>query len=126
MSIPATLGVLYVDGLVTCFTIELPYVQNQTNISSIPLGEYKAKIVGGHKNLGDCIQLLNVPNRSGIFIHVANSVKEIRGCIAPNMQLTSFVTGADSRIAMKKILDNIIDRENIVVKIKTASDYFNH
>ena len=126
LAIPATLGVLYVDGLAVCYTIELPYVNNQRNVSSIPVGTYKAKVVKGHPRLGDCIEILNVPNRQGIFIHVANSVKEIRGCIAPNLHLTSFITGAESKEAMKRIFNSMIDDRNIEVQIKTASEFFHN
>lgn len=64
----------------TSFTLELPYLNNQPRISSIPIGIYSVKrIVSPHN--GNCYEILKVPNRSNIEIHIANYTKDILGCI---------------------------------------------
>ena len=89
------------DRAITIYTLELPYRDNQKNISCIPEGEY---ILRPHKSgtLGKCFKvysldendkdnipitgdtlykLKEVPNRSGILIHRGCELKDTRGCI---------------------------------------------
>lgn len=79
-------GYVSVNGTVVAYTLELPYRNNQSNISSIPAGEYDATIKfeggkGPYENEGYRITLLNVPERSGIQIHIGNYPTQIEGCI---------------------------------------------
>jgi hypothetical protein len=63
--------------------LELPWKENFTNISAIPEGQYRANIRYdkldklGHWRL----ELLNVPGRTGIQIHIGNTVSDATGCI---------------------------------------------
>ncbi len=61
-------------------TLELPYLNNQAQISSIPAGTYSAHKMY-HRNFGNCFYLPNVPERFGIFVHVGNFHNQIKGCI---------------------------------------------
>ena len=61
-------------------TIELPYLANKPFVSCIPSGNYKAKKVLS-QTFGWCIQILNVPNRSGILLHYGNFYTNSKGCI---------------------------------------------
>lgn len=74
-----TLGVLTL-GKFRCFTLELPDLNNASNISCIPEGTYK---VTKHKSpsQGDCFKIHDVVNRSDILIHVGNYTSDIQGCI---------------------------------------------
>lgn len=60
-----------------CDTLELPWKNNQRNISCIADGIYPYEVVDGL-----AIRIDNVNGRDGIFMHVANSWKELRGCVA--------------------------------------------
>lgn len=62
-------------------TLELPYKGNTKRISSIPKGKYQVKKRYNAK-YGYHFELLNVPERDKILIHVANFVRELLGCIA--------------------------------------------
>lgn len=62
-------------------TLELPYKNNQRRISSIQRGRYQVKKRYSAK-YGYHFELLNVPDRDKILIHVANFVRELLGCIA--------------------------------------------
>jgi len=79
-------GYVSVNGTVAAYTLELPYRNNESLISSIPAGEYDATIKfeggkGAYDNEGYRITLLNVPGRSGIQIHIGNYPTQIEGCI---------------------------------------------
>lgn len=77
-----TLGTL-TYGSFTCNTLERPWLNNQHNISCIPKGSYQCKLepLGTFKNQL-FYELQGVPNRTGIFIHPANYVTQLEGCIA--------------------------------------------
>ncbi len=81
-----TLGVMSVydsgHNVFVCKTLELPWKDNQQNISCIPTGKYKVKKRTSEK-YGEHFHVLGVPNRSYILIHPANFVRQLRGCIAP-------------------------------------------
>lgn len=87
-----TLGILSFvknDGqLFVCKTLELPWKDNQSNISCIPAGSYTCKYtrsnrMSEHKGRDVFTYgVLNVPNRAGIRIHSANFFSELLGCIA--------------------------------------------
>lgn len=75
-----TYGVLLSQGLPLCLTLELPWKNNVVGISCIPAGIYRVtKFKSPSK--GDVFLLHDVPDRSMIEIHVANTVKDIQGCI---------------------------------------------
>ena len=67
------------SGLII-FTLELPWKNNQDNISCIPYGIYTCKKIKSPK-FGVCYEVLNVPNREKILIHWGNFLKDILGCI---------------------------------------------
>jgi len=63
-----------------CFTLELPDLNNQRNISCIPEGVYNCHIFNSQKN-GKVISIEDVPGRSYIQIHSGNFTSQIEGCI---------------------------------------------
>lgn len=64
-----------------CYTVELPWADNETDKSCIPCGNYKVipHNSPAHPNVWE---ITNVPGRSGILIHAGNSEKDVLGCIA--------------------------------------------
>lgn len=106
-----TQGVLFLDGIPTFTTLELPWLNNQHNISSVPLGTYtctrRAASPSITAGLGSCFQLLDVPDRNGILIHVANTVRDLKGCIGIGLSYDKFgkdVGIVDSRRAFIKFM----------------------
>lgn len=75
-----TMGYLIADDEVICYTLELPWKDNLNNISCIPVGTYNG-ILRYDKTDGWRIQLDNVPNRTGVQIHIGNYTREIKGCV---------------------------------------------
>lgn len=75
-----TMGYMSVNGEIMGYTLELPWKNNQQNVSSIPAGTYNG-ILRYDKSDKWRIQLENVPNRTGVQIHIGNYTKEIKGCV---------------------------------------------
>jgi len=76
----ATLGVLLFDEIARLVTLELPYRDNNKDISCIPVGSYKCKTVNSPK-FGKTWEVLNVPGRDNILFHRGNTAKDTHGCI---------------------------------------------
>lgn len=74
-----TVGILVHEDF-RCFTLELPYKNNEPNISSIPAGRYKCDKHNSPK-FGECLKVHYVLNRSNILIHPGNYTSQIQGCI---------------------------------------------
>lgn len=82
-----TMGRLFVykegvtNPIFTCFTLELPWKDNQRNISCIPEGTYQV-IKHTSPKFKQCFWIRDVEGRSEILIHTGNFVRELRGCLA--------------------------------------------
>jgi 5,10-methylene-tetrahydrofolate dehydrogenase/methenyl tetrahydrofolate cyclohydrolase len=99
-----TNGTLSANGQFVCFTIELPWLNNQRKLSCIPEGRYKL-VKRYTAKRGNHILVVGVPGRSLILFHPANdALKELEGCIAPVTKLTGPGKGASSRPACSKVL----------------------
>ena len=84
-----TFGELTVDGFV-CHTGELPWRENQHEISCIPEGTYPCVWAFSPHLQKECYHVLDVPDREDILIHAANFMGDtekgfkaaVQGCIA--------------------------------------------
>jgi hypothetical protein len=70
-----------------CFTLELPWLENEANVSCIPKGTYKAFKRISQRN-GSVFELRNVPQRSSIQCHGGNYTRQIQGCILVGSSVT--------------------------------------
>ena len=118
-----TQGVLEWNGTLICYTIELPWMENQRRISCIPEGEYFLQKRFSPKFKWHFL-LMNVTGRDLILIHPANDAKlELLGCIAPVTVLTGIGKGSASRKAMtelRKIIFPLLKKnEQVVLVIKS-------
>lgn len=109
--------------LVVCNTIELPWLQNERNVSCIPEGRYELR-KRFIKKFGLHLLVVDVPDRSWILIHPANDAKtQLKGCIAPVTQLTGPGKGNESRLANEKlkaiVLDALERKEKVFITIKS-------
>ena len=75
-----TVGTLIYNESLTYSTLELPWRNNEKNVSCIPPGKYKG-ISQWHSDLGPVIKLLNVPERKDILIHRGKNTSDTIGCI---------------------------------------------
>lgn len=99
-----TNGTLTLNGHFVCFTLELPWKENEKNISCIPEGKYELK-ARYSPEFQNHLEVLDVFGRKSILIHPAkNAIEELRGSIAPVKQLTGIGKGIYSRLALEKLL----------------------
>lgn len=77
LSVTDTSGVIFV-----CRTLELPWRDNQNSISSFLPGKYICKYTLSPSFKIKTYEITSVPGRSGVRIHSANFVSQLRGCIA--------------------------------------------
>ena len=74
-----TIGRLTLDNF-QCFTLELPDLDNQQDISCIPAGTYDYYLREESSN-GTVLELRDVPDRTYIQVHAGNYTHQILGCI---------------------------------------------
>jgi hypothetical protein len=121
-----TLGIMVVTDsrnkiLYNCITLELPYKDNQKQISCIPKGTYRAE-VGKSEKFGNVIYVKGVTNRQGILVHVGNYTKDTHGCILVGNKI-GYSEGikqhyiGKSKITMNELL-TIINNELMFIVIK--------
>ena len=82
-----TLGRLSLPSGFQCFTLELPWLENESNVSCIPKGTYKAFKRVSSRN-GNVFELRNVPQRTSIQCHSGNYTRQIQGCILVGSSIT--------------------------------------
>lgn len=114
-----TIGRL-VYGDFQCFTLELPLLDNASNVSCIyPAGGYVGRKHFSPSN-GDVIAIDNVMDRTNIQIHSGNYTSQIRGCILVgdsvkflNDDMIPDVT--NSKATLKRLLAILPDTFNIEI-----------
>ena len=118
--VDGTNGILQVDGQVICHTIELPWKGNKRMESCIPEGVYRLKRRFSPK-FQHHFELEGVSQRSYILIHPANhALRELKGCIAPVMEITGAGKGLRSVEAMtrvKKVLYRAMVDQEVFLRI---------
>jgi hypothetical protein len=70
-----------------CFTVERPWLDNKARQSCIPEGHYPLKLGMYNRGGYPAYEVMDVPDRSLIKIHVGNTMDDIVGCIAPGKSL---------------------------------------
>jgi Family of unknown function (DUF5675) len=96
-------GKLECEGKLICYTIELPWKNNETKVSCIPEGKYFIR-KRYSKKFKWHLEIVNVKNRSLILFHPANNaLRELNGCIAPVTKLSEPGLGLMSRKAFTKL-----------------------
>lgn len=105
------------------YTVELPWRDNQVGVSCIPEGTYNCRV--GTFNSADPpyenVELLNVPHRTFIEVHMANAPSDLRGCIAPVSELVGIKGqwgGSNSARAHRILMQNIKDNQDTQFQFK--------
>ena len=76
-----TIGRLYVNDDFFCNTLELPWLNNQEDISCIPTGTYVVKMLPSLKHGHDLPQIMGVANRTVIEMHNGSFPSDTKGCV---------------------------------------------
>ncbi|MFA6569678.1 MAG: DUF5675 family protein [Bacteroidota bacterium] len=101
--------------LFSCYTLELPDLQNQKQISCIPLGSYECRKTEGSPHIKyPHIDIINVPKRTGIKIHKGNYYSQIAGCCLVGLGFTDinadgYKDVTSSGKALEKLLEVVPD-----------------
>lgn len=74
------------DGSTLCYTIELPWKDNDPQISCIPEGTY-IFLKYESPTKGQVWMAQNVPGRSDIELHNANFAYQLRGCLGVGSEI---------------------------------------
>ena len=94
LSLPTgTTGEWLSDSGFFCYTIEKPWLENQTDISCIAPGTYVCKWQWSPKHNCNLYHVLDA-NRTAIEIHSANVQYQLLGCIAPGDCLATFTVNS--------------------------------
>lgn len=109
-------GMLLINGQPKFLTLELPYRNNEHNISCIPLGKYKAKKVHSAR-FGTTFEITGVPNRDAILIHPGNDEKDTQGCVLIGERLvdSNFISG--SRTAFQRFMESNLQVSDFNIEI---------
>ena len=111
-----TLGILLYEEF-KCYSLELPWRENQRNISCIPPGEYITEIRLSPR-FGKVYWLKEVPNRSWILTHSGNWAGDVNkgykthvnGCILLGQKrglLEGQLAVLNSRIMVNRFMDRM-------------------
>ena len=113
----ATVGVLS-HGTFRCFTLELPNLDNMSNISCIPRGTYECE-PHVSPSQGKCLSIKGVPGRTHVLVHAGNYVSDIRGCCLVGESIADINKDGipdvtNSRNTLKALLDTVDRRTKIM------------
>lgn len=115
-----TIGRLKIDDL-ELWTIERPWQNNLPFKSCIPDGEYEIKLTDSPRFGPNTWQVQNVPDRTHILFHVANTAADVVGCIGCGLGVYPDLSGVgSSRKAMEKFELKLEWKEVEALKIRTG------
>lgn len=103
-----TLGLLKF-GEYALWTVECPWQLNQRFTSCVPDGEYALCAFDSPAH-PDAWQIIDVPNRDGILIHVGNNVGAVTGCVA--VGLTRSGTSVWNSVDALRLMNEEINRDD--------------
>ncbi len=97
----STMGLMFINDKFFGHVLENPWLDNERKISCIPTGKYKigfrsdpTSLTMKYRSKFDWfnfhIEILGVPDRTGIYIHLGNSSRDTYGC-----PLVGSTSGAD-------------------------------
>ena len=116
MSDHGTEGLLIAPGF-SCYTLELPWRENISNISCIPIGDYKCELRRSPR-MGLTYWIKKVPKREFILIHSGNFAGDVEkgwkshvnGCILLGLQM-GVIQGQrailNSKIAVRRFMETM-------------------
>ena len=115
-----TEGRLVTDGF-DCYTLELPWRENQRNISCVPAGDYDC-IIRQSPRFGLTYWVLKVPGRSYILIHSGNWAGDralgfkthVNGCILLGQKMGYLLEQRavlNSRVTIRRFMNHMKNQQ---------------
>ena len=97
------LGVVIIDDIPFCLSLEQSWNENKVSQSCIPTGEYVCK---WHKSpkYGWCYIVTEVEGRSHILFHAGNTRNDTRGCILLGDKIGQVFAGGSSVLNSRKTI----------------------
>ena len=75
------------QDLLELWTVERPWLDNQSRVSCIPEGTYPLAPSFFHKGGYPAYEVREVPGRDRILLHVGNVMEDVEGCVALGLDL---------------------------------------
>lgn len=103
-----TIGVLRVNGVFVCCTLELPWKDNTPNVSCFPTGMYEVHLEYSHRYNRKLWEVKGVEGRSEIKFHIANFLTDLRGCVGVGLYQSHDSDGQRSVLKSAKAFDRFM------------------
>lgn len=88
----------------TGYTLELPWLNNQQNISCLPTGMYECSLAWQVDLKEYNYQIQSIPGRDGVFIHWGNFYKDSKGCILTGSSLVDLNGDGEKDVASTRAM----------------------
>ncbi|MBC8412774.1 hypothetical protein H8E50_03775 [bacterium] len=124
-----TFGVLLLDTLPLCVTLEESWKNNLPNESCIPAGIYMCQRYYS-KRFGSTFKVMDVPGRSDIVFHWGNTEVNTQGCVLIGDSYGAMMAFDDdenehqmqpaiikSKYAFKKLIQKLHDKDELCLSI---------
>ena len=103
----STRGVLLVDGIPLCTTLENLYLDNLPNESCIPAGEYICKRIVSPK-FGDTFLVTGTVDRTHIVFHWGNTHEDTLGCVLLGSSY-GYIGGVEAILSSRKAFKSFMN-----------------
>ena len=118
-----TLGLLYVNGVWECFTLEdIPRAEKIKKETAIPTGTYRIELTDQNKWAKLMPHIQNVPNFQGIYIHSGNSISDTEGCPLVGENIGNITTLRNSKFAFDRLMQKLRTawdaKEDILISVE--------
>ncbi len=114
-----TFGIIVIEGVFFCVSLEKPWKDNRSDISCIPAGTYKCKRVQSPR-FGNTFEICNVEGRTHILFHAGNTEKDTRGCVLLGEGMTNRGI-TQSRKALKKFFAELEGIDEFLLTISEVA-----
>lgn len=98
-----------------CRTLEPPNINNQQNISCIPIGDYHL-IPHISPKFGKCLKIIDVVGRSNILIHAGNTKKDTTGCILVGKNIDEINFLLTSKVTLNALLECSVLQTLLIIR----------
>ena len=102
----STVGILSVDGVFQCYTLEPRADQSNGKPYCIPLGSYKIALSWSRKFQTIMPHVLDVPGFTEIEIHWGNYPRDTEGCLLVGLHRYDDLIGG-SRVAWAQLMEKL-------------------